>query len=196
LFASSGAHLGQFDGMAVRNAADAVYQDEETKCKVRFSPGSDYLFVQTSPECSSMGGMGVTFAGEFRKENVKVIIPTLTELGVLDRKVTETAFSALVGKDYDLFLSSFQITYEEDDLDGLGAKVVRGVVRGLDAFESNEAIVMSRADGAILAAVVDEREDVVKYFSNDSKFRDKLPATIDKWRARFADTKVIFASIK
>jgi uncharacterized protein len=196
LFASSGAHLGQFEGMAVRNAADAVYQDEETKCEVRFSPGSDYLIVLTSSECSMMGGMGVTFDGEFRKENAKVLIPTLTELGVLDSKVTEKAFSALVGKDYDLFLSSFQISYEEDDLDGLGTKVVRGVVRGLDVFASMEAIVMSRADGTILAAVVDENEDAIKYFSNDSKLKDRLPVTIDKWRAGFADMKVIFASIK
>jgi len=186
--AASGGNSGIIEGVAVRDDAEAVFKDRETKCNVRFSWGSDYLFLSPSPDCLSMGGMGVTFHGEYRKGKVERRTPTLTELGILAANVTEKAFSALVGKDYELFLSRFHLRSDETDLDGLGAKVVSGGVRGLYTFM--EAIVMSRSDGTILAALIDD--DVVKYFSNDAKFKTKLPITIDKWRGNFADKKVIF----
>jgi uncharacterized protein len=190
--AFSGAHSGEIEGVAVRNAAEAVFKDEETRCEVRFSRKSDHLFISTSEECLSMGGIGVTFDGEYGKGKVEAQTPTLAALGILAGNVTENAFSALVGKDYELFLSRFHLRSDQDDLDGLGAKVVSGGVRGL--YTSMEAIVMSRPDGTILAAVIDD--DVVKYFSNDANFKEKLPVTIDKWRERFAEKKVIFASVK
>ena len=139
-----------------------------------------------------MGGMGVTFDGEYANGKIEAIAPTLSALGILAGHITEEAFSALVGNYYHLFLSSFQLRSDEDDLDGLGAKVVSGGVRGL--YILTEAIVMSRSDGTILAAVIDD--DVVRYFSNDARFKQKLPATIDKWRQRFAKKKVSFASAK
>lgn len=190
--ASSGAHTGQIEGTAVKNGAQAIFTDDEVKCEVRFSRKGDRLLVSTSSECSRMGGMGVMFAGEYAKGNLAPRTATLTELGVLASNVTEQAFAALVGNDYQLFVSSFQLRSDDDDQDGLGTKVASGSVRGLSTFM--EAIVMSRADGTILAAVIDD--DVVKYFSNDAAFKTKLPKTIDAWRERFAAKKVILPLVK
>lgn len=190
--AASGANNGLIDGVAVRNAGGAIFKDEETKCEVTFTGRRDRLVVSTSSACALMGGIGVTFAGAYAKGRIDAPPPTLTALGVLASGVPEDVFSALVGDDYQLFVSSFHLLGDEKDLDGLGAKVVLGAVRGL--FTSMEAIVMSRPDGTILAAVIDE--DVIKYFSNEPRFKGKLPATIEKWRERFADKKVIFASVR
>ncbi len=190
--ASSGAHTGEIEGVAVRGAAGIMFKQEEANCEVRFGRRSGRVVVATSEGCASMGGMGVTFDGEYGKVNIATHEATLTELGVLAGTVTEDAFSVLVGADYRLFVSSFQLLSDEQDLDGLRAKVVTGSVRGMSTVV--EAIVMSRSDGTILAAVIDG--EVVKYFTNDAKFTRRLPATIDRWRERFSEKNVIFASVK
>lgn len=191
LSATNGAQPGEIDGTAAKRGATAAFIDDDTKCEVRFGRLGARLVVSTSPACASMGGMAVTFAGEFAKGEVKSRTVTLTERGVLTRNVSEQDFRALVGDAYDAFTSSFQMVSGEKDADGLGAKVASGAVRGL--FTVAEAIVMSRPDGKIYAAVIDDT--VVKYFSNDPDFKNKLPKTIDAWREKFADLKVIFASV-
>ncbi len=191
LAASSGAHSGLIEGTAVKSAAGAAFIDDQTKCEVRFRRVGDRLVVSTSPKCASMGGMGVTFDGEFATGDAKSRTVTLTELGVLTRNVSEKDFAALVGEAYDAFTSSFQMVYEQKDVDGLGARVSSGAVQGL--FTIAEAIVMSRPDGTIYAAVIDD--GVVKYFSSDPGFKNKLPKTIEAWRERFAELKVVFASV-
>lgn len=185
--ATSGGHAGDIDGVAVRTAADALFKEED--CQVRFTRNRDRLVLtETSSAC---GGAYVAFGGEYAR-GAKARWLTLTDLGILAPNVTEKAFQAVVGKDYELFGSSFQLRSDEKDLDGLGAKVVSGAVAGL--FTLMEAIVMSRPDGRIFAAVIDG--DVVKYFSNDPVFKTKLPATIEEWRANFTDKKVIFPKIR
>ena len=191
LSATNGAQSGEIDGTAVKRGAGAALVDDETKCEVKFGRLGVRLVVSTSPTCASMGGMAVTFDGEFARGDVKSRTVTLTERGVLARNVSEKDFGALVGNAYDAFTSSFQMVSGEKDADGLGAKVASGAVRGM--FTVVEAIVMSRPDGKVYAAVIDG--DVVKYFSNDPDFTNKLPKTIAAWRERFADLKVVFASV-
>lgn len=184
--ASSGGHGGEIEGVAVRTAADAVFKEED--CQVRFTRNSGRLVLTETSPCA---GAYVAFGGEYAKgEKARFI--TLTDLGILAANVTEKAFEAVVGKDYELFASSFQFRYEEKDLDGLGTKVMSGAVKGL--FTSMEAVVMSRPDGKLFAAVIDG--DFVKYYSNDPAFTTKLPKTIDEWRSYFTDKKVVFASVK
>lgn len=191
LFAANGLHVGQIEGSAARKAGRAVYLDQESKCRLTFSRKGPRVVLETSRECLGMGGMGVTFDGEFSIGEKRAPPPTLTELDVLAKGVPESAFSALVGDSYGEFLLSFQLIGTEKDLDGLGMKVVTGSVRGLGML----AIVMSRPDGKILAATNDRDSDTISYFSNDSTFSAKLPATIEEWRMNYGQKRVIFASV-
>jgi hypothetical protein len=115
----------------------------------------------------------------------------LVDLGVL-KKAQQKELQRLSGKDYDLFVNSLQLTSEEEDLDGMGLKGTSGFVRGLPTEMS--AIVLYRPDGKMWAAVIDAEDDTVKYFTNDPAYAGKLLKTIDKWRERFADKKVLFMS--
>ena len=187
LFAMAGMNMGEIEGSAAAKAADAVYRDPESGCEVRFRRTERRVSVATR-NCMSMGGMGVTFEGDYGRGEPPAPSPTLSELEILAPGVTEQAFAALVGKDVELFVSTFSMFGSLEDLDRFGAKVMGGFVRGFPG--EREAIVMSRSDGRIYAAVIDG--DVVKYFSNDPAFRTKLPDTIERWRQDFADLKVVF----
>lgn len=112
----------------------------------------------------------------------------------------ESAFRALVGQDYDLFQTSIDRFSEEQDLDGLGMHVISGF-SFFAGFREGDAIIMSRADGTIFAAVVENPaagEPVVKYYSTDSARARTLPKTIEEWRtqAKLTDLRVVFVSAK
>ncbi len=64
--AASGANSGQIDGEAKISGAEAVYLDADSKCKVTFTKKNSQVVIETSDECSSFGGVGVTFDGEYQ----------------------------------------------------------------------------------------------------------------------------------
>jgi hypothetical protein len=183
----SGSHLGQITGTAKINQTQAIFKEDE--CQVDFILKENTLTIRTTEGCSAYGGRGVHFDGTYQAQ-AQIQKPTLRELGVLQNDEQEQAFSRLAGKDYDLFLESFQLIAEKDDLDNFGASVHSGGVRGL--FTIVEAIVMVGSQGKIWAAVIDD--EAVKYFTNDPDYAARLPKTIESWRERFSDKKVLFVS--
>ena len=147
------------------------------------------LTVEATGGCQWYAGAGVYFDGTYRKGK-KVPAPTLKSRSIFQTEEEEQAFRQLVGRDYELFVDSMAMIFEEDDLDGLGAKVVRGTVRGLLA--TVEAIIIYRNADNLWAAVLDD--DVVKYHTTVPEFRNRLPRTIEKWRELFKEKKVLFMS--
>lgn len=93
----------------------------------------------------------------------------------------------MVGRDYQWFVDSMGMVTQEEDLDGFGAKVYQGTVRGLSTIV--EAIIMFNGAGKMWAAVIDG--EVVKYYTTDPDFKNKLPRTIEKWRGLFKEKKVL-----
>ncbi len=112
----------------------------------------------------------------------------LRRAGVFANATQERAFNKLVGPHREAFEDCFQLISEAADLDGFGARVRSGGVRGL--FTSMEGIIMVNDRGQVWAAVIDNQ--VVRYFTNVDEWRAKLPKTIEKWRERFASLKVIY----
>lgn len=187
----TGMRMGEIEGVARRTRGAARFVDDETRCEVRLRREGTRIRVTATSPCAAFAGMGVGFDGEYGIGEPEPPPVTLTSLEVLHPRVTEAAFSALTGADHQLFVSSLDDMWgEQKDLDGFGAKIVLGWTRISGGEEA--AIVMSRADGMIYAAVIDG--DVIKYFSNDPAFRTQLPATISAWRDGFPDKKLVFAS--
>jgi uncharacterized protein len=196
LFAHVGDRIGALEGTATTRGGSVFYRDDtDTNCQVTFAMAGPRLVVVTSPECSGFGGMGVTFEGEYGKGEGLLPPPPFSEAGILAKGVPESAFTALVGQDYDLFQNSIDRFSEEKDLDGLGMHVISGY-RYVGGFREGEAIIMSRADGTIFAAVVDDL--VVKYYSTDPRRARTLPKTIEEWRTRaeLTELKVVFISAR
>jgi hypothetical protein len=186
IIAVSGAHVGNMEGVAEIKGNRAFYADKE-KCRVIFKMVGANLTVEATEGCQGYAGAGVYFDGTYRKGE-KVPTPTLKSRGIFQTEKEEQVFRQLVGRDYELFVDSMAMISEEDDLDRLGAKVVRGAVRGL--FTIVEAIIIYRDANNIWAAVIDE--DVVKYYTTVPEFQNRLPRTIEKWRESFKEKKVLF----
>jgi hypothetical protein len=186
----SGAHPCQLEGTAQISGTKASWTDSETGCKVTITLKAGKLALKTTEQCNEFCGMGAQFYnGEYRHGPVKQM--DLVDLGVL-KKAQQKELQRLSGKDYHLFVDSLQLLSEVEDLDGIGIKGTSGAVRGL--FTEMEAIVLYRPDGKMWAAVIDAEDQTVKYFTSDPAYAGKLPKTIDKWRERFADKKVLFMS--
>jgi hypothetical protein len=194
--AGSGANQCEVDGTAQISGTkaswtDSEWTDSETPCKVTMTLKAGKLALKTG-QCWQFCGAGTVFAdGEYRHGGVKWKEKDLVELGVL-KKAQQKELQRLSGKDFDLFVNSFHLIEEEEDLDGMGIKGTSGYIRGLNTYSN--AIVLYRPDGKMWAAVIDTKDDTVKYFTNDPAYAGKLLKTIDKWRESFADKKVLFMS--
>ena len=84
----------------------------------------------------------------------------------------------------------FQVIGKEENLDQFLADVFTGGVRGL--YTIMEGIIMRGENGQLWIAFIDDEE--VRYFTTENEYRHKLPKTIENWRGRFKEKKVIFDS--
>lgn len=189
---SSGGNVGQVSGKAGIKGDRASYKDEKYGAQLTFLMRDGLLIVEENDEAMHYGGMGVFFKGEYVRGEIRKTEETLHSMGIFEDKEQDTLFRKLVGDSYGSFVGSSQLVYEEEDLDGFGAKVYHGGVRGLYTIMEN--IIMITPDGRIWAAVIEG--DQVSYFTNDLLYFNKLPKTVEKWREHFKDKKVVFMSSK
>lgn len=195
LQAGSGGHTGEIEGSAFVRANQAFFRSaEDNKCSLVLTLKGDSVITVSTKGCEDMGGMGVAFDGKFfnakyvSKTKKKADVPTLITLGILNNEEDQT-FRKLVGKNYETFLNSTQLTNDDvKDLDDMHAKITASGVRGLFTFQEN--IIMVDSAKNICAAVIDDEK--VHYFTNNSSYKNKLPKTIEDWRSRFAQYPVIY----
>lgn len=195
LSANSGGHTGDIEGWAIVKKNTAFYSEinDTDSCIIEFSLAADSVISIIVKSGNCFTAMGVSYDGKYIHEKYlpkEPPVTTLTELGIFTSAKQEDAFKILVGEDYDLFLSSTQLTSTDDDIDSLQAAVHSSGVRGLFTFMEN--IVMTDASGHIWAAVIDD--NTVYYFTNAERYKDHLPNTIEKWRSNFKDYPVIYKS--
>ena len=195
LTAQSGGHSGDMEGNAYIKDGVAHYQPADEKaCKATFHFKRDSIIVEANG-CDFYSGIGVTFNGKYVNSKVLTKNKKPSEQGTMRTVLTageDSVFRKLVGKDYQTFVSCNQLTYDGDNLDiDLQAKVMSGAVRGL--FTSMENIIMIDSAGHVWAAVIEDSEKV-NYYTNDKRYTNKLPKTINSWRQNFKDYPVIYKS--
>jgi uncharacterized protein YecT (DUF1311 family) len=183
LEAMSGGNSGEASGQASIQGAKAWFIDE-SGCRLDFKLAKGRITLEGNQACQSLAGMGVHFDGQYAR------VGTQPPAKPAPPSPQEKALADLTGKYYETFQDTMQMQGEDQDLDGLGAKVTSYGVRGL--FTAQESIVMHGARGKVWAAVIDG--EVVRYFSNDPAWLKRLPRTIEDWRSRFVDKQVIFMS--
>jgi hypothetical protein len=198
IFASSGGNTGDLEGKAFIKGDTAIYYFEEPDddCLLSFVIFRDSFITVNQAKGFCNTGLGVDYSGKYlnakyisrakseKEENEK----TLFDLGTFDNRMEDSIFKNLVNKDYDLFLNSTQLTAENDDLDGLHATVKSSGIEGL--FTLMENIIMIDSSKNIWAAVIDDEK--VLYYTNSKEYKNRLPKTIEDWRARFKDYPVIY----
>ena len=194
LSASNGGHSGELEGTAVVRDSLAVYflNGEGDSCRLHFILAGDSVvsISQLSGICGA--GAGVSYAGRYK--NSRLLSKddkeekTLVDLGVLKTPEEDAAFKKLVGDAYGLFTGSTQQVSEDDDLDNLHTRVYASGVTGL--YTVSENIIMIDSAKNIWAAVINN--DKVDYYTNTHLYTDSLPKTVDNWRQRFKDYKVVY----
>lgn len=174
--ASSGAHIGDVAGSALRNQDAVVFADPETDARIVFEIRGDVLFV-AEENTWHYGGVGVSYGGVYHRAGSSIGQPSLLDLGVFPEPALDHAFRKLVGDNYyEMFLASFHMMEFRRDLDGLDAVVVHGSVRGLHSIMF--ARIMYTADGLFVAAV-SEGDGWATYFTNDERFFHKIPKSFE-----------------
>jgi hypothetical protein len=190
LTASNGANQGEISGVAKVKGSKAFFDDRESTekdaskegCLLTFTNSGSGIAVKQSEKCSYYAGNAVYFEGNYAKGKPKKTNDTFVKREVFPNAAIEAKFKSLTGKDYENFLASFQLIYDETDADGLGAKVLSGCVRGICPW--NTGIIMFDAKGNIWAAVMsfdDKDKASANYYTNVPAWTDKLPKTIENW---------------
>lgn len=193
LVAFNGIHEGEIEGKASVKNRVAIFINSGVydSCLIEFRLINDTSIIIEQKKGLCLAGMGVTYDGEYK--NSKMLpkeekAETMLSLGVFKTIKEDSLFESLVKVSYKLFVYSTQTTAEIEDLDSLHSRVISSGVTGLYSIQEN--IVMIDSLGNIWAAVLNKEK--VHYFSNNNRFKNKLPKTIDNWRQRFQDYPVIF----
>ena len=193
LTSEDGTHSGEIEGVAhFTPDGRALYKstEEDVDCGLVFIPlDKERLQVDQLPfdsnsgksSCGTYYGGGVAFGGLFLK-GIHQKELSLIDLGLFKTPAEDQAFRALVGNAYQAFVERHPSPDADiKDIDGLGAEVATGWVRGMAPYG---AIIMHTKDGRFYAAYKDWDEhkgDQLHYFSNDPRYANKLPATIASW---------------
>ena len=189
LHATSGGNAGLVEGRAKFQSSDqAVFHAVDYPCTLSFKWSNNFIIV-TQKTCHCCG-VGVTVNGKYTQDtlNVEHKFDAFKHMAMIlgNDSINMTALN-LLGKEYSRFASSFQLTYEETDVDTLGCAVIRGTVPGLSNFM--QSIIMFDSTYNIYSAFI--VHDTVKYFTTNAKYRNILPYTIEKWKGNFNTYPVI-----
>jgi hypothetical protein len=187
-----GSRAGNVVGFAKFTGPDTAYAridgaDESGPCEIKFrrTHGEKrQIEVEESLGCRHFKGMGASFDGDYLCRG-----DLLFDSGALDELDLQRLYG-ITGQYYRPLLDRFQQVGTSENNDTFTAKVITGGAKGLSTLF--EAIVMRGADGQLWAAYIDH--EVVRYFTTEREFRERLPQTIEMWRGRFRDKNVVFAN--
>lgn len=183
---TNGGNTGMLEGNASYTSENkAVYPPDEVGCEITFVHKDDHIEVTENDACSGYKGAGVgSFNGKYPKGGVTNTV-TFTSIGMLPENIDST-MKTLTGEDYDRFVERFGTYTNEEDLDGFGANVYYGFVRGVAT--SLNGVVMYKETGEIWAAYLDGSSLI--YYTNVEGDEETLPETIKTHYEDHADLTV------
>lgn len=196
LFAMNGANMGEISGVAKIVGNKAYFDDKLSKekdaekygCKVTFTHKGNSIDVKTTNDCSNYAGNAVYFDKEYKKgKKLPYIEQDFVQREVFPNAKIDAAFRKLTGKDYETFLNSFHLIFEEEDLDKLNTKVFAGCVRGVCPWNTgiimfdNKGMFYAMVFGAAEGAPEDSDEMSARFYTNNPYYVANLPKTIKKW---------------
>ncbi len=195
LTSQNGAATGEVTGSATlkdnKSGAKFTATDKTLPCTIEFSFGTSTIKISDIDNtcAENYAGANASFDDEYSKT---FKVPAASVSGAFKSKTNFEAFKKLVGTSIKLFNDTSQIATDDVSIDPFNAHVTTYGVQGL--YTISESIIMEGQKGMIYAAVIDPNKDTVYYFTNDPAYKSTLPDTIENWRSRFADKKIIYQS--
>ena len=192
VLANYGFNVGEIvDAVAIINQNSASFKlpplaPGELPCDGIFIFTYEAITFRTS-NCSGYGGFGVSFDGTYTRETAATKVLTLYEIGVFKQQEQDKVFRNVVGQDYQLFVDTFDLFSMHEKQ---GEVVITGGLRG--DFLFRQGIIIYRNDGSMMAAVLNN--NTIKYFSNNPDYETELPESIEIWRQKHPERKIVFVS--
>ncbi len=150
-------------------------------CEIKFRRDGRKITIEQGDGCACFMGMGACFDGEYECKR-----DLLFDYGALNEIELQRLY-IITGQYFIKLQECFQEIHENSDANS-PVRVFFGGVKGL--YTIMEAVVVKSDSGHMWAAFIDD--DVVRYFTTHSEFKDNLPSTIDTWREKFRDKQIIF----
>lgn len=179
LEAYNGTASGSMGGFAIKDEKtneiifECIYDEPDTEVifKLIFKDGKLQL------ESNDYGygcGAGVFFETNYIKGTIKSPLPSALDVGIVLTKEQEELFKTIVGEKYEDFISLTQhVMYEEISFEDTIALGGQSYLRGASGYCYYLVV-----DQYIYAAL---EEDKLQYYTNDSRYKDCLPAPIEEW---------------
>lgn len=182
-----GSRTGEIYGKAHILTPNSAYAKIKTfdgkNCEIIFRRRIDndtwIIEIEEGENCESFKGHNSTFSGLYRHKTELVI-----DEGLFD-EIDINEVERLTGKYVHTFLNNFQQFGEAENLDGDDYNVIVSGVKGL--YTIMESIIVIDNKGYLWCAFVDPENDVIRYFSNNSKKSE----SIENWLSRFEDKNII-----
>lgn len=181
--ANSGAHSGGIDGN-IRLAGDHATYHNSDGCQLDFRRNGVHITVTQKGDDATCGaGAGVYFSGTYIPADTRAAQPQpdLLSLKVVADKAQDQAAHRLLGKDYDELVSDVNLSFDDEDKDGLGASVGTYYVRGI--ANSNAAIVMHKDQQLWIGLLVFDanNQSRMRYYTNVPPWKKRVPKTLQAW---------------
>jgi hypothetical protein len=176
LMTNSGARVRMLDGVAqFTDNHKAKYVDKEYGCEITFIHNDDNIEVTANEECNQYTMDGTPFGGAYPKDG-ETVTNDLASLEVLPPAINDN-LKKITGENYEKFITNFETVSDDEDLDGFGATVITGFVKGAASLNG---IIMYRENGDVWAAY-HEGGDVIYYFTNVPDSKSEVPLTIHRY---------------
>lgn len=183
LEAYNGGASGSMTGLAIKDKQtneiifESIYDDPDEEVVFKFILKDGKLRLESN-DYSYGCGAGVSFETDYIKGKIEIPLPSALDVGIVLTKEQQEIFKAIVGEKYKDFIDSTQsVMYEEvlfEDRVALGGESYLKGVSGCCYY-----II---ADQYIYAAL---KEDKLQYYTNDSRYKDCLPASMEDWAPEY-----------
>lgn len=185
LNATAGANAGSLDGHASLEGDTLRLHDtpELPHCRMLLRRVHRQIELDASGDCGA--GQGVSFAGRYLPQAAAAALPApgLLDLGLVRDAADDRALRLLLGRDYGELVERMNLHSTLTDLDGFGATVTDGFVRGL--ANAMRAVLMQAPHGRLWVAIrgFDAHDrDEIRYYTSVADWIDRLPQTVQHWR--------------
>lgn len=188
----NGAHTGSLTAYAKLVCKDLAYaripngnlkETGEIMLRRLKGNGRRTIEITETASCSNYRGMRGCFSGLFDR-----VRDPWFDLGLINELELNRLYS-ITGEHFKGIIDCTGDVGLDDCIDDFDAKVITGGVAGL--YTEMESIIMLDERGNIWAAYIKNKN--VYYFTNSKEWKRKLPKTIDAWRDRFKQKKVLFS---
>ena len=183
-------------------ASPTYHYSDGTKddpCTADFTLSKNNTTLDVVTNCAEFyAGFGVSFDGTYAKDATIATTTIATADVFAGKSDMYKNFVSLVGNYLDTFNQTVALEDDENSADPQLGNITTATFAVPHAYTEAESIVVLGAHNSMWAAVIDwddaNQKSIVRYFTNQSAWKIKLPQAITDWMANFSDDVIIYES--